>query len=268
MDPLGDLMVFNSPPNKSVLAVSEQADKQSISPGSNPFDTLLKVASDCTYTQTVNETNLLDVAFVEGATFVFTQTFSSDTRDSLVLPNLVGDDCGRESLGILHINFNELNDKSGDDVFLKDALTVQTPHKSSYHSFLKSISCRSSQSSQPSTIYSIQPSFQSSLSETNLFNLAMSPTLIEKHLRSANSIILSPRRANSISCFDPNNHLEGFRRRISSGPCMLNKDKADLENILDDGLLPRQNIFSDCSSKNPEENKDGSMVSVDVLGYT
>lgn len=256
-------MAFNSPPNKTVPSLSEQPEKQSLSPGNNPFDTLLKVASDVAYTPTVNETNLLDVAFVEGTTFVFTQTFSSETKDSIGIPNLIGDDCNRESLGILHINFNELNDKSGDDVFLKDTLTVQTPHKSSYHSFLKSISCRSSQSSQPSTIYSIPSLFQNSRSESNLFNFAMSPSLIEKHLKTANSIVVSPRRANSVSCFEQINHLEGFRRRISSGPCVLNKEKHDLQDRFGCGSLFRQNAL-DCSAQaqKPDENKDGSMVSV------
>lgn len=209
-----DLITFNSPPKLETSTTS----KPPVSPGNNPFDTVLQAAER----PAVNETNLLDMAFMEGTTFLFTQTLSSsDNRDSLSVPNLNTDDCGRESLGILHINFDELNSENID----QNTLSVPISCKSSYHSFLKSISSRSSISSQPSTIYSLSPSSRIS---SELFNVAMSPTLIEKHLTAANVLIVAPRKANSVCCLE-REHFDGCRKRLSSEPATLQHVKTDLE---------------------------------------
>lgn len=196
MDLVDDLIAFNSPPSK--LQPIENEISSVVSPGNNPFDTLLKVAE-----KSLNETNVLDMAFVEGATFVFSETFISDNnnkRESIV---------PRESLGILHINFDE---KLDDEFALKDCLTPS--YKASYRSFLKSISSsRSSESStQPSTIYSIQnSSFHGS--QIDFLNLAMSPTMIEQHLKKLNS----PKRCSSVSDFEYKK-LEKFRKKFASVP--------------------------------------------------
>lgn len=221
----GDLMAFNSPPKVDI-----NVEKSSKSPGNNPFDTMLKLAGDSSEKLTTNETNLLDMAFVEGSTFMFTQTLASDDRTSMGI-----DDCGRESLGILHINFDELNNEN--------TLSIHPTNKTSYHSFIKSISSRSSQSSQPSTIYSLQTSFRNDPT-SDLFNIAMSPTLIERHLKSANSLVVSPRRAHSVSCLN-REHFDGFRGRIASGPSALVRDNSDLENRLSGSFLCLQDLLQE-----------------------
>lgn len=195
----GDLMAFASP---TKLELPEQRRKSS-SPGSNPFDTMLRVASDTTQGPSLSQTNILDIAFTEDNTIKFVL----DT-----VPSLDVDDCGRESLGILHINFDELNEDNPPPR-KQDLLWINSPFKPSYGSFLTSIS---SQGSVPSTIYSLQPSVLRSGS-LDVFNLGMSPTLIEKHLRTANSVILSPRRANSVSCLE-RRHFEAARKRLGSVP--------------------------------------------------
>lgn len=199
-----NLMAFNSPP-RIMLSLLEPAS----SPGSNPFDTMLKIASDSSERPTLSETNILNVAFTEGTTFSFTQTLSSEnTTESLGVPNLNEDFCGRESLGILHIDFEKLD----EDISTKDTLPFPLPGKSSYRSFLKSISSRDSQSSFPSTIYSVY----SNPTPTGLFNIALSPSLIEKHLASANALILSPRRLKSASSVKHAHHEESRKRALSA----------------------------------------------------
>lgn len=233
-----DLMAFNSPPKIEIII-----EKAPDSPGSNPFDAMQKLASDGSEISTVKETNILDMAFIEGTTFMFTQTLSTDQRESLTI-----DDCGKESLGILHINFEELNNEN--------TLYLQPPTKISYHSFIKSISSKSSQSSQPSTIYSLQASFRNDPTP-DMFNIAMSPTLIERHLKSANTLVVSPRRSHSVSCLS-RQRFDGFRGRISSGPSAI---KDDPEKWASDNLL----YLQDDQQGQPLKTDDDSLVCIVLL---
>lgn len=231
MEETVDLIRFNN--NSSILReLNSFREKDSKSPGNNPFDTLSNMCNSNM------STDILENAFREGSTFQFSEAFMECIdagKESLGILKMdpADFDCGRESLGILQLKEagltpipelyvhacleNETIDhpKQNSEMHLHPLFTYKEGETDlpTYRSFLKSLDVRSSaSSSEPSKIYSLRTSDYTadSYPTSNLFNVAITSAEIDKQLQQSGSPVTTLNIKRGVS----DGGLEEFRRRM------------------------------------------------------